>query len=146
MKRHSSSAAAASRVIMGRRGKLTIVLLLIGMALSGVYLGRHTSAATAAMQKKLSRKQQQLANAKVLYTSNCARCHGADGRGETPMGELYGATNLADAAWWKKERAGDKRLAAAIRDGRGGMPAFGKKLSKEEIAALVALVKTFNGK
>jgi mono/diheme cytochrome c family protein len=78
--------------------------------------------------------------------ANCARCHGADGQSNTPMGKVYDAPNLADAAWWKRERAGDKRLHASIRDGRGGMPAFGKKLSKEEINALVALVKTFKGK
>lgn len=77
---------------------------------------------------------------------NCARCHGADGRGQTPMGKVFSVANLADAKWWKKERVGDKRLTAAIRDGRNQMPAFGKKLSKEEIAALVVFVKTFNGK
>jgi mono/diheme cytochrome c family protein len=144
-------------MIMGRRWKLMVaVLLLSGVSVSGGYLGRHTraemgattatAAAAATAQKKLSRKQQQLASAKVLYIENCARCHGADGRGETPMGKLFEAKNLADAVWWKRERVGDKRLFASIRDGRNQMPAFGKKLSKEEIAALVALVKTFNGK
>jgi cytochrome c oxidase cbb3-type subunit 3 len=136
---------------MGRRGKLIItLLLLVGLSLSGNYLGRRARAGavvrTVAAQKKLSRKQQQLARAKVLYVENCALCHGPDGRGRTPMGKAFAVTNLTDAAWWKKERVGDKRLVAAIRDGRGQMPAFGKKLSVEEIAALAAYVKTFNGK
>jgi mono/diheme cytochrome c family protein len=141
---------------MGRRGKLAAVAVLmsVGICASGTYLGRQGSAqasaaraaGSAATQKKLSRKAQQLAAAKVLYVANCARCHGADGRSQTPMGTVFNAPNLADAAWWKKERAGDKRLHASIRDGRGGMPAFGKKLSNEEINALVALVKTFKGK
>ena len=142
---------------MGRRGKLAVVLVLLvcGIVAGGTYLGHQTraeasttvaAAAVATTQKKLSRKAQQLAAAKVLYVANCARCHGADGRSQTPMGTVYNAPNLAEAAWWKKERAGDKRLHASIRDGRGGMPAFGKKLSKEEINALVALVKTFKGK
>ena len=137
------------RLIMGRRGKLAIAVVLVGVSLSVGYLGHHARAetgATAATQKKLSRKQQQLASAKVLFIENCARCHGADGRGETPMGKLFGATNLADAGWWKRERVSEKRLASSIRDGRKQMPAFGKKLSTEEIAALVALVKTFKGK
>jgi mono/diheme cytochrome c family protein len=141
-------------VITGRRGKLIVaVVLLVGLSLSGIYSGRqarakeHASAVVAAAaQKKLSRKQQQLASAKVVYMENCARCHGGDGRGQTPMGKVFAATNLADASWWKKERVNDKRLVAAIRDGRGQMPPFGKKLSKEEIAALAAFVKTFNGK
>lgn len=136
---------------MGRRGKLIIVvLLLVGVSVCGNYSGRRAraeeSAGTGATQKKLSRKQQQIARAKVLYIENCARCHGADGRGQTPMGKVFAATNLADPGWWKRERVGDKRLTAAIRDGRNQMPAFGKKLSKEEIAALVAFVKTFNGR
>jgi cbb3-type cytochrome c oxidase subunit III len=142
------------RVIMGRRWKLVIAVLLVGVSLGGNYLGRHVRAengasavaAAAATQKKLSRKQQQLARAQVVYIENCARCHGADGRGQTPMGKVFGATNLADAHWWKKERVSEKRLTASIRDGRGQMPAFGKKLSKEDIAALVAYMKTFNGK
>ncbi|MGI9105415.1 MAG: c-type cytochrome [Pyrinomonadaceae bacterium] len=134
---------------MGNRGKLTILTFLLGVILSGGYfsqVARVEASATQAGQKKSSRKQQQPAGAKNLFVENCARCHGAGGRSQTPLGELYDATNLADAQWWKKERAGDKRLTAAIRDGRGGMPAFGKKLSKDEIAALVAFVKTFNGK
>ena len=135
---------------MGRKGKLTVALLLVALSLSGNNLGRRAraeaGASGAAAQKKLSRRQQQLARAQVLYMENCARCHGADGRGQTPMGRAFAVTNLADANWWKRERVSDRRLTAAIRDGRKEMPAFGKKLSKEEIAALVAFVKTFNGK
>ncbi|HEX8424398.1 MAG TPA: cytochrome c [Pyrinomonadaceae bacterium] len=136
--------------MMGRKGKLTVALLLVALSLSGNNLGRRAraeaGASGAAAQKKLSRRQQQLARAQVLYMENCARCHGADGRGQTPMGRAFAVTNLADANWWKRERVSDRRLTAAIRDGRKEMPAFGKKLSKEEIAALVAFVKTFNGK
>jgi mono/diheme cytochrome c family protein len=135
---------------MGRKGKLTVALLVLGVALGCNYFGRLARAEAgtggASTQKKLSRKQQQLARAQGLFIENCARCHGADGRGQTPMGKVFSATNLADANWWKRERVSDKRLTNAIRDGRKEMPAFGKKLSKEEIAALVAFVKTFNGK
>jgi mono/diheme cytochrome c family protein len=140
----------AQRVNMGRSGKLIIVLLLlVCVSVSGNYLGRlvraeeNASATATTMQKKLSRKQQQLASARVLYIENCARCHGADGRGLTPMGKVFGAKDLTDAGWWKRERVGEKRLTASIHDGRNQMPAFGKKLSKADIAALVALVKTF---
>jgi len=139
---------------MGRRGKLiaaATLLLLPAMILSESYFTRRSRAAAGATslsraaQKKLT--GERLAAAKVLYADNCARCHGADGRGQTAMGRAFAAPNLADARWWKKERPTDKRLTASIRDGRAQqrMPAFGQQLSKSEIAALVHLVRTFNG-
>jgi mono/diheme cytochrome c family protein len=64
------------------------------------------------------------------------------------LGRASAVPNLTDAAWWKKERPTDKRLTASIRDGRNRkrMPAFGQQLSKSEIAALVRLVRAFDGK
>jgi cbb3-type cytochrome c oxidase subunit III len=80
------------------------------------------------------------ARTKGLYEQNCARCHGADGRGQTELGELYGAKDLTDA---KRLRGlGTKNLTDIIAHGKGGMPSFSKKLSKQEIAALVAYVRT----
>ncbi|HYG09442.1 MAG TPA: c-type cytochrome [Pyrinomonadaceae bacterium] len=133
---------------MGRRGKSTaalLMLLLVAIVSGGGHFGRHAVGAPAA-QKKMSSKQR--ARAKVLYANNCARCHGSDGRGETMMGRAYAAPNFTDAGWWKKERPTVQRLTTSIREGRGQhrMPAFGEQLSKSEIAALAALVRTFKGK
>jgi mono/diheme cytochrome c family protein len=131
---------------MGRRGKsnaaATLLLLLPAIILSGSYFTRHTRAA----QTKLTGKQPP--SPQGLYADNCARCHGADGRGQTAMGRALVAPNLTDAGWWKKERPNDKRLTDSIRDGRNRkrMPAFGQQLSKSEIAALVRLVRAFGGK
>lgn len=129
---------------MGRRGKRAALALalLLGMVSGGGYFGRLADASAA--QKKLTGKR--LAAAKVLYADNCALCHGADGRGQTPMGTAFDAPDFADAGWWKKTRPNDRRLAASIRQGRGRMPAFGQQLSASEIAALVRLVRTFDGK
>lgn len=140
---------------MGRKGKSSLVVLLVlGVVSGGGYFARRmraeagasAAAATVVTQNKLTGKQ--LEAAKALYANNCARCHGADGRGQTAMGRVFAAPNLADAGWWKKERPTDKRLTASIRHGRNQqrMPAFGRQLSKSEIAALVRLVRTFNGK
>jgi mono/diheme cytochrome c family protein len=62
------------------------------------------------------------------------------------MGRAVAAPDLTDAGWWKKTRPTDKRLTASIRDGRGHMPPFKRQLSKSEIAALVRLVRSFEGK
>ncbi|MDQ1590096.1 MAG: hypothetical protein QOG71_723 [Pyrinomonadaceae bacterium] len=138
---------------MGRRGKLTaasaasLLLLLSGITSGGSFTTRHARAATTTeggAQKKLNGKR--LAAATALFETNCARCHGADGRGQTAMGKAFAAPNLTDAAWWKKTQPTDQRLANSIRHGRGQMPGFGQQLSKSDIAALVAFVRTFDGK
>jgi mono/diheme cytochrome c family protein len=77
----------------------------------------------------------------ALFRQNCARCHGADGRGETPLGKIYSAPNLVEAEWQK--RFSDKELNALIAHGKSGMPAFDKKLSKKQISALVTYVRRF---
>jgi cbb3-type cytochrome c oxidase subunit III len=78
--------------------------------------------------------------ARALYRQNCARCHGLDGRGETELGKSLNAPDLTDAAWRAKISA--KRMSESIADGREEMPAFGKKLSRAQIAALVAYVRS----
>ncbi|HEX8129742.1 MAG TPA: cytochrome c [Pyrinomonadaceae bacterium] len=131
---------------MGSRGKLLVLILVLlaVMASGGDYFGRFMRAEAGVAQKKLTGRQ--LAATKVLYTQNCARCHGADGRAQTTMGKAFEAVNFTDADWWKRERPTDRRLTNSIRKGRDNMPPFGENLSKKEIAALVAYVRTFKGK
>lgn len=74
------------------------------------------------------------------YAQNCARCHGADGRGQTTLGKTLDAPNIADANWQKRHN--DKKIAAKIVRGGGGMPAFAKKLSAKDINSLVAYVRS----
>lgn len=86
------------------------------------------------------------ADGKALYEQHCAKCHGADGKGETTMGKRLGAkdyTNakvqeeLKDAAAFKAIKEGYKN-----KDGRTVMrPSEG--LSDEEIKSLVAYMRTF---
>jgi mono/diheme cytochrome c family protein len=138
---------------MSRRGKLIALAalpLLVLIVSSESYVARRSAAkagapaSAAVAQKKLTGKQ--LERAKIVYANNCARCHGADGRGQTAMGRAFAAPNLADAGWWRQTRPTDKRLTASLRHGRGQMPAFGQQLSKSEIAALVRFVRAFDGK
>lgn len=82
----------------------------------------------------------QLAHAKIVFAQNCARCHGADGRGETALGRELEATNLTDAEWHKK--VSDKRIMQSVTRGRAAMPAFGKKLPTNDIATLCAYVRS----
>ena len=80
-----------------------------------------------------------------LYRNNCARCHGADGRGDTPQGQTYLAPDFTNAEWWRKDSAlkTTRSLTTVISQGKGEMPAFGKKLKPNEISGLVKYVRKF---
>lgn len=80
-----------------------------------------------------------------LFRNNCARCHGSDGRGDTPLGHTYKTPDLTDQEWWRKNSniTGSASLNSIVSRGKGGMPAFGKKLKRTEIRSLVAYVRRF---
>lgn len=80
-----------------------------------------------------------------LFLNNCARCHGADGRGDTPLGHTYFSPDFTDQAWWQKHSdiTSTRSLVSIVTNGQGGMPGFGKKLKSSDIKALVNYVRRF---
>ena len=76
-----------------------------------------------------------------LFVENCATCHGQDGRAHTLHGRLVGAQNLTDANF--QANTTDEEIVHALKTGPGAMPAFEKKLSPSEIAALATYVRSF---
>ena len=80
-----------------------------------------------------------------LFRNNCARCHGGDGRGDTPLGHTYNSPDFTDWEWWQKNSdiTNTSSLVSIVSLGKGGMPAFGKKLTREEIRSLVGYVRKF---
>ncbi len=73
-----------------------------------------------------------------LYVSNCARCHGANGKGNTQLGQEMGVPDLTSPG---VKRTSSKRMAQIIAKGDGDMPGFGKKLKTAQINSLVRYVK-----
>ena len=71
----------------------------------------------------------------ALYVEYCAKCHGQDGTGNTPRGKQLMARDFTDAEWQSSKK--DDQLIKQVREGSEDMPAFGKKLSKEQIEGLV---------
>ena len=69
------------------------------------------------------------------FKQYCAKCHGEDGKAETPKGKQLKARNFTDADWQKDES--DSDLIDSVTKGKDDMPPFGKKLSKEQIESLV---------
>lgn len=84
-------------------------------------------------------------DAAELYRNNCARCHGADGRGDTPLGQTYLTPDFTSAEWWRTNSAltTTRSLTTIIVQGKGEMPAFGKKLKPNEVSGLIKYVRKF---
>ncbi|WP_341989353.1 cytochrome-c oxidase, cbb3-type subunit III [Azorhizobium sp. AG788] len=76
----------------------------------------------------------------ALFATNCAACHGEDGKGNQELG----SKNLTDGIWLY---GGDKAtIVQTITNGRGGvMPAWGTRLSPTTIKALTVYVHTLGG-
>lgn len=80
------------------------------------------------------------------WDTHCAKCHGADGKGETKIGKKLKLKDYTDAAVQAKMT--DAEIAKAISDGvtEGGkerMKAYKDVLTKEETDALTAYVRKF---
>ena len=84
------------------------------------------------------------AEAKDNWETQCAKCHGADGKGDTKMGQKLGAKDLTDAKVQAeiKDDAAFKSIKEGKKsdDGKTLMKPF-DQLSDDEIKALVAYVR-----
>ncbi|HVM48865.1 MAG TPA: cytochrome c [Candidatus Acidoferrum sp.] len=86
------------------------------------------------------------AEAKETYEKDCAKCHGADGKGQTKMGEKLGVKDYTDAK--VQDAMTDEEMTKAIKegvkkDGSTKMKAFGDTLSDDEIKGLVKYIRSF---
>jgi cytochrome c553 len=85
-------------------------------------------------------------DAKETFEKDCAKCHGADGKGQTKMGQKLGIKDYTDAkvqADLKDEKA-MKAIKEGLKDKEDKTlmkPAEG--LKDEEIKGLVAYMRTF---
>jgi mono/diheme cytochrome c family protein len=81
----------------------------------------------------------------ALFKEYCAVCHGEDGKGKTPKGKQLNARDFTDAEFQEDET--DDEMIEVVTDGEMDMPSFKKKLTKEQIEALVKKdVRGFKGK
>ena len=83
------------------------------------------------------------AEAKENWDAQCAKCHGAEGKGDTKMGQKLGAKDFTDAKVQAdlKDDAATKAIKEGLKaeDGKTLMKPF--ELSDDEIKALVAYVR-----
>jgi cytochrome c6 len=82
-------------------------------------------------------------DAAPIYKAKCAACHGADGKGDSPIGKKMG---LRDFASPEVQKMSDGELTAIIADGKGKMPSYKKSLKPEQIKDLVGYVRSLGKK
>lgn len=83
------------------------------------------------------------------WENHCAKCHGADGKGQTKVGKKLNVKDYTDATVQAKMT--DEEMAKAIADGlkdekdRERMKPYKDELSADEIKDLVAYIRKFKG-
>ncbi len=106
---------------------ISIHCLVLGLiSISNLRAQRPASATTAAETQ-----------GSTLFVSNCAGCHGSDGRGGEHAPDIATAPDV--------QRLVDSDLIAIARDGVPGMPAF-DWLGQEKLTSIVRYLRTLQGR
>lgn len=75
----------------------------------------------------------------VTYKEHCSACHAANGAGDTMLGKNM---NLRPLASPEVQKQSDEELFAITAKGKKGMPAYDRKLSKQQIGDVVKYLRT----
>jgi cytochrome c6 len=73
------------------------------------------------------------------YKAHCAACHGPRGHGDTVIGKNMKMRPLESDEVQSKS---DEDLEAVVAKGRNRMPAFSRKLSRQQITDVVRYIRT----
>jgi mono/diheme cytochrome c family protein len=85
------------------------------------------------------------ADTKALYEDQCQKCHGADGKGQTKMGQKLGVKDYTDAkvvAEMKDDQA-FKNMKNGMKEGEKVLMKPFDKLSDQEIKDLIVFMRGF---
>ena len=113
---------------------MKIKLALVCMVLIGTFVLLENSLMKIHLGAGFATSAQDVSG-KELFMASCSRCHGDNGEG----GKGPNLTTAKKQAKWKDSNA---MLVKKITKGGLIMPAFGKKLSAEQISAIASYVRT----
>jgi mono/diheme cytochrome c family protein len=82
------------------------------------------------------------ARGKALYARHCAGCHGPQGRGD---GYRILGADQADLLSATSRQEADASLLNTIHEGNGTMPAWGGRLSDDQVHDVVAYIRALQG-
>jgi cytochrome c6 len=74
----------------------------------------------------------------IIFKGKCVLCHGADGRGNTPLGKQLQAADLRSK---DVQKLSDAELHQIVHDGKANMPPFADQLSDAEISHVVRYIR-----
>lgn len=98
-----------------------------------------TAASNASLQNSNSSATSKPISVAAIYVRRCASCHGRDGRARTFKAKFNDARDLTNLKW--QESVSDEQIYNSIMNGRGKMPAFGKKLTEAQVDAMIVYVR-----
>jgi cytochrome c553 len=84
-------------------------------------------------------------DAKALYEKECAKCHGADGKGDTKMGRKLGVKDYTDPNVQAdlKDDAAFKAIKEGLKKDDKTLMKPAEGLSDDQIKSLVEYMRTF---
>lgn len=85
-------------------------------------------------------------DAKAIYTDTCLKCHGADGKGDTKMGQRLGVKDYSTAAVQDalKDDVAFKSIKEGLKDKDGkNLMKASDGIADEDIKGLVTYMRTF---
>lgn len=122
-----------------RNGRLTILAIGAASVILGIGLFVDAVNGTAAAVANIPVNTARASTGQQIYEQNCLACHGAKGYGDGP-----GAAALPVKPFDLTTHVllhDEQYLYATILDGRGYMPAFGNRLSQDQILDVIAYTR-----
>lgn len=85
-----------------------------------------------------------------VWTKNCKKCHGEEGKGDTKIGQKFGVQDYSDpkvqAKFTDEEIIKVTKEGVIDEKGKKLMPPYADKLTDKEIEAMVPLIRSFQKK